>query len=193
MTAPRSSPVQPDYKIGNCTWCGNQGEVFRDNGRCDDCDSNVVRCTICKQDQHYENHCRHVFQDQNFEWRGAGFAAEDTDMKVPFLRLVGRMPAGFATDLRAAISSGRFYTWLLAPMIGGGGMLELHGMPDRDGRSTLFEWGRAMIRLGEGPHAEETADGYRWLASLYQRNTPKANLATIAWIDEWRSTWPYPA
>ncbi|MCF8532410.1 MAG: hypothetical protein K9G48_05360, partial [Reyranella sp.] len=57
-----------------------------------------------------------------------------------------------------------------------------------DGKSMLFEWGYALIKIGEGDHAEETAEGYRWLVSLYDGKTLKANRATLDWIKQWTAT-----
>lgn len=94
----------------------------------------------------------------------------------------------FAVDLKAAIESGQFYTWMVAPMIGGGGSLSVNGMPERDGRWMVHEWGNRLIKLGESDRAEEFHDGYRWLVSLYKSNTTIANRITIAWIDRW--LWP---
>jgi hypothetical protein len=174
-----------EYKTGTCEHCGDETAVFEDNDRCERCDGEFYYCSICKQEQHRQDLCRHIFEDRNFEWEGSGTEQTSETVKAAFFRLLGRMPAGFAGDLRKAIRSGRFHTWLCAPLIGGGGLLELHGMPDRDGKSMLFKWGEAMIDIGEGDDAEDTADGYHWLASLYDKKTLKANRATVAWIDEW--------
>ena len=170
------------YKIGKCRWCENRGEVFRDSLLCDDCDGNIIRCSICRTDYHCQSCCRHVFQDRNFEWRGAGVHPYDPELEVPFHRLLAAMPDGFAVDLKAAIRSGRFFTWMIAPLIGGGGILELNGMPDR---RMVHGWGDALIKLGD---RAELADGYHWLASLYKRSTTKANRTTLLWID--RFLWP---
>lgn len=177
------SADQSTYRIGKCRWCGERGEVYRDNGLCEDCDSNTIHCRICRCRQHADNRCRHVFQDRWFEWAGAGSGCEPTPaVKSAFLELLTLMPEGFAADLRTAIKGGEFYTWVIAPMIGGGGILEMHGMP----LSKFLTYGDDMLALGERHDAEETADGYRWLASLYQRKTLKANRLTIRWIDEWQ-------
>lgn len=96
------------------------------------------------------------------------------------------MGEDFTRDLKVAIKSGKFYTWMIAPMIGGGGLLELHGMPERDGG--MWMWGERLIELGQSDRADVLADGYRWLVSLYKNNTMKANRATLAWIDQW--LWP---
>lgn len=172
--------MMDDHKLGICKWCETEGDVFRDNLYCDDCDSNICRCSVCKQDYHYENTCRHIFQDEDFEWRGAGVRASDEDMRAPFHRLLSAMGEDFARDLKRAIRSGEFYTWMVAPMIGGGGHLSLYGMP--------HGYGDRLVKLGESDGAEVLSDGYRWLVSLYKRNTTIANRATIAWIDRW--LWP---
>lgn len=174
------------YRLGTCTWCGDKGEVYRDNGRCEDCDSDVFHCAICKQDYHRDSHCRHIFQDDDFEWTGSGAYAPSPAIKDSFFELLTLMPEGFASDLRIAIKSGKFYTWIVAPLIGSGGHLSLYGMPERGGHLMLNDpYGDAMLDLGGGPHAEDTADGYHWLASLYERKTRKANKITIDWIDQW--------
>jgi hypothetical protein len=177
-----------DYKGGTCRWCGDEGQVFADNDLCEDCDSNVCHCSICDEEQHYQSPCRHLFQDENFEWCGSGCRPDGDGLKQPFFALLRHMPEGFADDLRTAIQSGEFHTWIVAPMIGGGGALYLYGMPDREGMWTLTDWGDALIEIGEGDAAEETVDGYRWLASLYNDKTPDANKTTVAWLDEWLAT-----
>lgn len=176
--------IAPDYKLGTCKWCGSDGEVFRDNMLCDDCDSSTVHCLICRCRQGSDDKCRHVFEDDEFQWRGAGVDPSDEEMRLPFHRLLSAMGQDFAVELKAAIQSGEFYTWMVAPMIGGGGFLTLYGMRDGGWRT----YGDALIKLGEGERAEELACGYRWLVSLYKTKTTKANRTTIAWIDRW--LWP---
>lgn len=172
--------------IGTCDRCGYEGAIFADNKFCEDCDSNTITCSICNTLQSSSGHCRHVFRNEDFEWCGSG-AYSGPSLKEPLFNLFALMPSGFVQDLRQAISSGEFYTWLMAPLIGGGGLLELHGMPQRDGlpRSPLFYWGDKLLEIGEGEDAEETADGYHWLVSLYKDDTSEANQQTIAWIDEY--------
>lgn len=170
-----------DYKHGTCAWCSSDGDVFQDNLLCGDCDSNTIFCFICRSRQHRDGSCRHIFQDRHFEWQGSGVSPTSQDMHVPFHRLLSAMPDGFAVDLKGAIRRGNFYTWLVAPMIGSGGILELHGIANDT-------YGDALLDLGSGPRADELADGYHWLASLYRRKTTKANRTTIAWIDQW--LWP---
>lgn len=186
---PAKSSTASDYKLGTCKWCSTEGDVFRDNMLCDDCDSHTVVCGICKQRRGEYSKCRHVFQDQHFEWRGAGFDPTDAEMMVPFHRLLSAMGEEFARDLKAAIKSRKFYTWLVAPMIGGGGTLTLYGMPERDGELMMFAWGNRLLDLGQGGRAEALSDGYHWLVSLYQGSTTKANRTTITWIDRW--LWPF--
>lgn len=183
-----TAEAESEYKTGICQWCHNKGAVYVDNNRCEGCDRIVRRCSVCKEDQHSEDHCRHVFEDSNFDWSGSGIGKPEDNIKAAFLRLLGLMPEGFAPDLHKAIRSGRFYTWMIAPLIGGGGLLELHGMPNRDGQSMLFKWGDALMDIGGSDAAEDTADGYRWLVSLYKRKTRDANHVTMAWIDEWKSS-----
>lgn len=178
-----------DFITGTCEWCGSANTaIFRDNNLCEECDTDTVHCAVCDERQHYHYPCRHVFRDRNFEWCGSGagepHAGQAQRIKGALFRLLEAMPAGFAPDLRTAIRSGKFHTWMVAPLIGGGGLLEMHGMPDRDGRSMFHAWGDALIEIGEGEHAEDTEDAYHWLASLYDRRTPAANLLTVRWIDE---------
>lgn len=178
------SAAVSDYKLGTCKWCDTKGEVFRDNRLCDDCDSHTIFCNVCRCRQGDDSKCRHVFQDDGFEWRGAGVNPIDEEMRIPLHRLLSAMGEEFVRELRTAIRSGEFHTWMVAPMIGGGGSLTLYGMPiDR-----RWEWGDALIRLGQGDRAEDLSDGYHWLVSLYNRNTTKANRTTLAWIDRW--LWP---
>lgn len=173
-----------EFKNGVCTWCGDETSVYRDNGRCEDCDTRVVYCNVCKGDQHSDGHCRHVFEDQYFQWGGAGTGCTpEANVRASFHDLLDAMPISFAEALRRAIRSGKFYTWIVAPMIGSGGTLELHGMDYRVGR----QYGDAMLHLGQCDGMESVADGYHWLASLYMRSTTKANRITMRWIDEWHA------
>jgi hypothetical protein len=176
------------YKTGTCKWCGNKDEIYRDTMLCEECDTDTIYCRVCRERCSYEYKCRHVFQDDCFQWHGAGVSSDDDDVKVPFQRFLSAMGEDFARDLKTGIRSGRFHTWMVAPMIGGGGSLTLYGMPDRDGQMMLHSWGDKIIDLGESRRAGEFASGYSWLVSLYNRSTTKANRTTIRWIDQW--LWP---
>ncbi len=179
---------QSDYRLGTCKWCSSHGDLYRNTGLCESCDDDTIYCNICRRREHWESKCRHVFQDDGFEWRGSGVNPRDDEMRIPFHRLLSAMGEEFAVDLKEAIGSGAFYTWLVAPMIGGGGSLWVYGMPARDGRWMVREYGQALIELGEGDRAEDLSDGYRWLASLYKTKTTIANRTTIGWINRW--LWP---
>jgi hypothetical protein len=171
--------------MGTCGWCGDKKDLWRDTGLCETCDNDAVHCSVCGGRQHYESKCRHVFQDENFEWSGSGVGYYTDASKQAFMETLTLMPEGFARDLRVAIKSRKFHTWFVAPMIGGGALFYLYGMPDRDGRRMVSEWGDALAALGEREDADEIADGYRCLASLYDGKTRKANAIIIGWIDEW--------
>jgi hypothetical protein len=173
--------LKSEFKAGTCAWCGDRGTVYADNGRCEQCDSDVFHCSICDDDQHADDLCRHVFRDSNFEWAGSGTGRTADDVRISFLKLLDLMPPGFGADLRKAIRSGHFHTWLIAPLIGGGGMLEMRGMPYEDGR----KFGDALRDIGDGDNAEEAAYGYHWMVSLYDRKTLAANRVTVAWINKW--------
>lgn len=171
--------AKSQHKKGVCTWCETKGWVMRDNGRCEDCDGNVFYCNVCEEDNHRDDLCRHIFQATNYEYHGAGLNHDpDECVEKSFVKLVGLMPQGFAQGLRTAILSGKFHTWMVSPLIGCGGMLTLYGTLGYGGR-----WGDDIIEIGGGDHAEETADGYHWLASLYDFKTPHANKITIGWLD----------
>lgn len=172
---------------GTCVDCGDVGKIYEDCGRCEDCDSNHYHCEICDSDEHRDSLCRHLFEeDGTLEMHGSGTGrAIDDNLKSTIFKLFKLMPDGFPEDLRVAIGSGFFHTFLVAPMIGGGGMLEMNGMPNRDGKWMHFEWGKSLLEIGRGDEAEETADAYHWLASLYNDKTPVANAATVAVIGEY--------
>lgn len=172
-----------DFKQGTCAWCGDDTEVYRDNDHCERCDSDTIYCHVCRCREHYENKCRHVFQDQHLQWSGAGTGMmPERNVRRSFLDPLDAMPNGFVTDLRKAIRSGKFFTWIIAPIIGGGGILELNGMDYAVGT----KYGDAILQLGEGcTDGDGLADGYRWLASLYKRSTKFGNNITLRWIAEW--------
>lgn len=172
-------PGADEFKSGECTYCGHEGEIHADNNLCEECDSDTVHCSICNELVHADYRCRHVFQDDELNWTGSGAYSPSGHIKASFFLLLHRMPLPFAADLRKAISAGKFHTWLVAPIIGGGGSLFLRGI---DG---TVDYGARMIEIGEGDRAEDCADGYRWLASLYDGETPRANALTIEWLDEW--------
>lgn len=175
-----SAIADDEFITGCCEWCGDEGEIYRDNHLCERCDNDTVHCSICDELQHRDDTCRHLFEDENFEWCGSGTGHATDSVKASFFALLQAMPATFSQDLRAAIDSSKFHTWLIAPMIGGGGVLQFYGMPCE----ASFKWGEALITLGEGDNAEDYADGYHWLASLFDDKTPEANAQTIQWIDE---------
>lgn len=176
-----------EFKCGECERCGYKGSIFPDNNLCDDCDGMVVRCEICNEDQDAENgKCRHVFKDEGWDWNGCGVTwGQWENCRDSFLRLCELMPAGFPLALFRAIKTGRFSTFFIAPLIGGGARIELRGFEPRwfHHKSVALEpdYGRAMGEIGEGEHAEECADGWRWLQSLWQNDSPKANATTLRW------------
>jgi hypothetical protein len=171
-----------DFTDGKCSFCAAEGAVFADNMLCEECDTSTVHCVICDERCDYSNKCRHVFEDQYLIWSGAGVGYRpEANVRASFMDLLDAMPRSFAGDVKAAILSGKFYTWLVAPMIGGGGMLELHGIK----YPSSYSYGDAILALGETGDAT-LADGYRWLVSLYKEDTPDANAITLRWIEDWR-------
>lgn len=176
------------YMDGVCDWCNEKTALYEDNKRCEECDSNVVECSVCRCEEDLSNygHCRHVFRDSNWEPNGSGIPWGDREtIKESFLKLCSLMPKDFELYLHQAIRAGDFSTFLVAPLIGDGGILDLGGMPDR-WRHRDSEWlpdyGLEMLKIGQGDDAEECADGYRWLVSLYRDKTPEANATTLRWL-----------
>jgi len=182
-----------EYEVlGTCEDCGDADVVLdKDTNRCENCAGQYTFCTICEWEQHRDSLCRHVFETECGEFAGSGAGDFAETVKDGFVFLLGHMHPFFAGDLRAAILSGRFYTFACLPMIGGGGSLELHGIPDLPFPQglkpyyNLFFWGVYLMELGSGEDAEHAADGYHWVVSLYKDKTPEANRITVAWIDEW--------
>jgi hypothetical protein len=179
MTAP--AVTVSEFKTGTCDWCRNDGEVYTDNDLCEQCDSDIVHCSVCDQDQHYDDPCRHVFRDEDYEWSGSGVGAPSEVVKKSFFVFLDCMPPAFGPALSAAIKTGRFHTWMTAPLIGGGGHITFHGMRRDD---DTWAWSDALFDVGEGERAEAARDGYRWTVSLYDAETPKANTITLDWISE---------
>lgn len=170
--------------VGNCEWCGEKDlPIYSDTKACESCDDELAYCGICNEHQREGDTCRHIFLDENYEWSGAG-EWPTRSAHESFLLLLHAMPHAFLYDLKAAIESKKFRTFASLPMIGGGGSLHLQGMPDRDGRYMEYAWGDDLMDVGSGDQAEEAADGYHWLASLYKEDTGRANALTCAWIDE---------
>lgn len=178
-------PLVDEFKQGHCEWCCEDTTVYVDNGRCEECDIEVFHCCICKRDQHRESLCRHLFQEDYDEWSGSGAGTPSDAVKSAFFRLLSFMPPAFGADLRTAIRSGRFHTWMIAPLIGSGGCLSMYGMPDQSNKILRHNWGDLIVELGGGKYADTLADAYHWLASLYNEATPAANRITIKWLNEW--------
>ena len=176
--------MSAEFKRGKCAWCGDVGMVYADNGRCEECDSDTIDCVICGELQHRDNSCRHVFQcEETLHWAGSGTGWEpDEEVRDSFVALLDMMPPTFAVDLRNAIAKSRFHTFLIAPLIGGGGRIELHGIDWK----CAYAYGKNLVELGEEDWAEAAVDGYCWLVSLYDGDTVKANRITLRWIDAWR-------
>ncbi len=192
MRAMTPSEDGGNCKIGKCCHCREiRNDLLLKMGkeyRCSDCDSRYQWCSICKEDQFDEDTCRHLFQCEYGEWMGSGayMAKDSIEYIEECLRLLlDLMPQGFAQALRTGILSGRFHTWLVAPLIGGGGSLTLYGVPRRIGRRWGEDWGDCLIELGSGEHAEECADAYHWLASLYDHKTRVANRITLRILDRY--------
>jgi hypothetical protein len=170
-----------DQKLGTCSWCHKENVLIYSNEYCEDCDSEIYHCLICNADYTSDDCCRHLFRDRDYEWSGSGAGEPSETVKRSFLLLLALMPDNFALEVAGAIKAGKFHTWLIAPLIGSGGLLELNGTKDYERN---WDLGNALLRLGGADQAEETADGYHWLASLYQDDTPEANTITITWINE---------
>lgn len=176
-----------EFKTGTCSWCNTEGEVYADNSRCEDCDNDVVDCLICGCAQHLDSFCRHISEGQHLDYFGSGVGAPHDGIRESFFRLLDAMPRDFAPALRRAIRAGAFHTWMVAPIIGGGGFLELYGMP---ARGDCRQWGDFILKAGDRDDAEDMHDGYRWLVSLFDKDTLAANRITIGWIDRWISERP---
>ena len=184
-------PAEEECRVGKCSFCGDIcNDLLPAEGglRCAECDSEYEYCGICKEEQHCDDHCRHIFTSQWGGLLGSGTYMSDNDLdyvRKVLVDLLDLMPQGFAQSLRVAIASGRFFTWATMPIIGGGGMLELNGMPNRHGRYAVSWWGDFLMEIGQGDDAEEAADAYLWLASLYKNATVKANNITMRWLDQY--------
>lgn len=153
------------------------GQDLLDWLQCRGIESDAVHCGVCRDWLPEDDACRHVFWCDG-EWAGSGIGPPDDGVRASLFKLLDALSAEFSADLRKAILSGRFHTWLVAPLIGSGGDLTMHGMP--------YKWGSALMKLEGAEDAEDYAQAYRWLASLYDNETKAANRATIAIIDAWR-------
>ena len=171
-----------EFMAGTCRWCGCDGPIYPDTKYCEGCDVDIMHCLICDEDHHVDDLCRHIRWSEYGEHFGAGIGAPPDYVRTSFLALIDAMPPGFAIALREAIQSGRFHTWQVAPMIGGGGLLYLRGMSDE------LSWGDHLLRIGESDDADSLCDGYGWLVSLWNDATPAANATTIDWLNERRET-----
>ena len=185
-------PEDERCKVGKCPYCGKlRNDLLPTKSgtlRCADCDSLYRWCSICNEEQSDDDHCRHIFKSEDGEWMGSGthmYEYELEYVRISFFLLLDLMPEGFAQALRIAIFSGEFHTWACLPLIGGGGSLELSGMPRREGQWVNFWWGDFLMEIGSGPDSEDTSDAYHWLASLYNKKTPAANKITLRWLDQY--------
>lgn len=169
-----------------CQWCEERKRDVID-GLCEECEECVVQCAICNSLQHEDGLCRHTFKDEHYCWNGAGCFGYWAHCKDSFLLLCSLMPRTWALDLWRAIRAGEFYTFTMRPLIGGGGSIQLGGLPS--GWQNIHwrshptpEYGRLLVEIGESEHAEECADGWNWLQSLYCQKTPEANEQTLRWL-----------
>ncbi len=174
--------------MDKCRWCEDR-EADYENGLCEYCDSEVSECVICKSEEHIDSKCRHIFKDSEWRWNGSGVMGDYYDnrtAKVGLIALCEAMPRGFASALFYAIKSGRFYTFLMAPMIGSGGSMTLGGFDwpfFHPHRVREPRWEKEIVKAGEEHgDSEEVADGYHWLVSLYKDETPEANAVTLRWL-----------
>jgi hypothetical protein len=167
--------------LGNCAWCEREAvEIFDDNKLCAECDGRIVYCQICDELVCEDDLCRHLFRNDNYEWSGSGSRIDaDTSVKKSFQSMLASMPEEFAAELREAILSGKFYTWLTMPLIGSGAILDLNGMMKG------LAYGRILLEIGrrEDQVSERLRCGFQWMASLYENATTNANKITIEWID----------
>jgi hypothetical protein len=168
-----------DQKIGTCSWCHEKKVlIYKDTKRCDSCDNRFTYCEICEEEQFEDDHCRHLFWSEGYGWSGSGTTNTDYDsIKASLLKLLQFMPSGFAAELRTAILSNEFRTFTI------GSLLRIDCV-ELEGFHPSLKYSKKLIDLESSDHAEETADGYNWLASLCESDTAEANALTIKWIEE---------
>ena len=174
--------------IGTCEWCHDENvPVYIDSKRCEDCDYRFTFCSICKEEQFEDDHCRHIFLSDN-GWAGSGGDQEETKrcVKVSFLVFLSGMPRGFAEELKGAIQSGQFSTFTYGSLLGTD-EVQLNGFPYEGLLPNSFKYSSDILKLGDSDIAEQSADGWYWLVSLFENETPEANALTIQWIDEFIS------
>lgn len=171
-----------------CTDCGDTTRVdmVDHKGRCDNCSDEYVDCSVCGTEERRDDLCRHLNEDPDEGWYGSGCDSSGSDsIKKSLFKIFDKMPEGFVPDLATAISSGKFYTFMISCMIGSG-LLQLYGMPSRQGVYDISGWGDRLLDLGRDDDDGEMAMGYGWLSSLHCGNTQDANTTTLKWISEYQ-------
>lgn len=186
-------------ELTTCDECGEmKPDVFQ--GLCDECSEESVFCRLCDCWQDDDGHCRHVFRASDGCWHGSGADHYDPEFVKPgvlrwldkFSQCVGWESfyghTGNLIDLiEDAISGGHFHTFFHG-FIGEIKALTLcwgNGVFAELGSRQMAKWYDEAIR--DWDVECEMRDGYGWLQSLYESETPEANVMTAEWIREWKA------
>lgn len=194
-------PEDERCKIGRCSHCGDiRDDLLPTEAgdlRCAECDTQFQLCSICEEEQHEDDTCRHLFYDRwhgSCEWLGSGsWRVHDAHwmarIKQGVFHLLSAVP--FARQIRAGILAGEFYLFIISPLIGRPS-LEVNGLRQPDGTRLFcsFDVGERVMEAMEADCDDKQYVNIaaHWLLSLYKDQTPEANAITVSWIEEYLAT-----
>jgi hypothetical protein len=170
---------------GVCEDCGEPSDDLLD-GRCEDCDSHYVWCDICKEQNHEDDLCRHVYWSEFWsDYAGAGCTERVTDdyAREPIRRLLDACGSRFASWLYRALCFDRLCLGFWGPMLGSLTVENRHVDKDFTFSSTDifrdYEVDTDNWQIG-GPEEEAVM----WLTSLWP-DVDRPRWDTVRWIREW--------
>jgi hypothetical protein len=172
-----------------CKDCGKRKLVYRDTGLCDDCEEYYVYCSVCDEQHHEDDLCRHLFWDRKEGW-WAGPGADDPcynnidKYKASVLFALHQLQPSVLEDLRICLHNGTLQFCLCGTTFGVDG-IEFHGQDDageviycqnivENMHGKVYdEWNEEQTHQFEA--------GFEWLMALDEK-TPREKQAVLEWI-----------
>lgn len=166
-----------------CCLCWDQPTIHCYD--CENIDSPLVWCSICKEHSYDDETCAHLYLTIDREIQGAGCCdPKDNHLEPYFFEFLSFMGLRFAVDLRLAIKNGKTpYDFI-------------YSYPSFNDKETLIVYEYNRDRIGDfeahcdNRKEENEYDGYylygcyEWIITLDDA-TKKANEETIDLIDKW--------
>jgi len=169
--------------LDECWRCHKTDGV--ENGLCDDCADHYIYCDVCRDDQHEDDLCRHIYWSEHWGgFAGAGYCEFSHDHhREPMRALLDACGFKFASWLYRALCLDRLCVAFWGPMLGP--LWVENRYVDRDFRFRSLDILRDHnVDTDSWDNGGEEAEAIFWLSSLWP-DVEKPRWDTVQWIREW--------